>query len=126
MLFERNLKGDTPLSICITNKNQKAVDLLEKLQVHYDKTSKNANDLFASLEAEDARAERERQKRKEKKYKAKLQKLAERDHCSVEETQKRLNAEKEAKAQAEVKAYEAQRLREENEEKLRAKEFADL
>ncbi len=60
MLFERNLKGDTPLSICITLKNQKAVELLERLQVHYDKTSKNANDLFASLEAEESKAEKEK------------------------------------------------------------------
>lgn len=28
MLFERNLKGDTPLTICIAQKNQKAVELL--------------------------------------------------------------------------------------------------
>jgi hypothetical protein len=40
--------------------------------VHYDKTSKNANDLFASLEAEESKAEKEKQKRKEKKYKQKL------------------------------------------------------
>lgn len=31
MLFERNLKGDTPLSICINLKNDKAIKLLEKL-----------------------------------------------------------------------------------------------
>jgi len=31
MLFERNLKGDTPLSICITLKNLPAISLLEKL-----------------------------------------------------------------------------------------------
>lgn len=68
------------------------------MQEFYDKSRKNASDLFASLEAEEEKAERERQKRKEKKYKAKLLKLAGRDHCTVEETQKRLQAEKEAKA----------------------------
>lgn len=67
------------------------------MQIIYDKTSKNASDLFASLEAEEQKAERERQKRKEKKYKAKLQKLAGRDHCTVEETQRRLESDKEAK-----------------------------
>jgi hypothetical protein len=67
------------------------------LEVIYDKTIKNASDLFASLEAEEVKAERERQKRKEKKYKAKLQKLAGRDHCTVEETQRRLQGDKDAK-----------------------------
>jgi hypothetical protein len=71
------------------------------LQVIYDKTIKNANDLFADIDAEEQKAERERQKRKEKKYKAKLQKLAERDHCTVEETQRRLQGDKDAKQQKE-------------------------
>lgn len=97
MLFERNLKGDTPLSICIKNKNQKAVDLLEKLQVTYDKTSKNADDLLAALEAEEQKAEREKKKRKEKKQKAKLQKLADKDNCTIEEAQKRIEADRQAK-----------------------------
>lgn len=38
MLFERNKKGDTPLSICVAQKNQAGVELLEKLQVTYDKS----------------------------------------------------------------------------------------
>ncbi len=62
------------------------MELLEKLQTAYDKTSEKADDLLASLQAEENRAERERQKRKEKKFRAKLQKIAERDNCSVEET----------------------------------------
>lgn len=72
MLFERNLKGDTPLSISITKGNQKAVDLLERLQVVYDKTSKNTSDLMDSLQAEEQKAEREKQKRKDKKYRQKI------------------------------------------------------
>lgn len=94
MLFERNLKGDTPLSISIVQKNSKAVELLEKLQIAYDKTSEKADDLLASLEAEEVKAERERQKRKEKKFRAKLQKKSERDNCSVEEIALKFQAEK--------------------------------
>ena len=38
LLFERNLKGETPLSIAANLKNQKMIKLLEDLQVSYDKT----------------------------------------------------------------------------------------
>ena len=60
MLFERNLKGDTPLSICIEKGNKKGVDLLERLQSVYDKTKKNTNDLMNSLLAEEQKAEKEK------------------------------------------------------------------
>lgn len=72
MLFERNLKGDTPLSICIEKGNQRGVELLERLQAVYDKTKKNTNDLMNSLIAEEEKAEREKQRRKEKKYRQKI------------------------------------------------------
>jgi len=36
MLFERNTKGDTALTICQASNNTKAVDLLEDVQSHYD------------------------------------------------------------------------------------------
>ena len=94
MLFERNLKGETPLSICIQHQNQKAVEIFEKLQVKYEKTRQIANDLIASLEAEEYKAEKEKQRKKERKYKKKLQKLAERDHCSLQEIQERHTKEK--------------------------------
>jgi len=38
MLFERNNKGETPLTICQQNKNAKGVQLLEQLQERYDNT----------------------------------------------------------------------------------------
>lgn len=60
MIFERNLKGDTPLSICIAKGNQKGVNLLERLQAVLDKTKKNTNDLMESLIAEEEKAEREK------------------------------------------------------------------
>lgn len=72
MLFERNLKGDTPLSICIEKGNQRGVELLERLQAVYDKTKKNTSDLMNSLIAEEEKAEREKQRRKEKKYRQKI------------------------------------------------------
>jgi hypothetical protein len=72
MLSERNLKGDTPLSICIKENNKKVIEIFEKLLVEYDKSRKIADDLYASLEAEESKAEKEKQKRKERKYKKKL------------------------------------------------------
>jgi len=84
MLFERNQKGDTPLSIVETNKNQSAIDAFEKLQAIYDKSGEKSNALLSQIEAEEAKAERERQKKKDKKYAQKLKKMAERDHVTVE------------------------------------------
>lgn len=59
MLFERNTKGDTPLSICVSLKNGPAIALLEKLQVVYDHTRQKTGDLLASLDAEAEKAERD-------------------------------------------------------------------
>ena len=52
-----------------------------------------------------------------KKYRAKLQKLAERDNCSVEETEKRLKAEKEKKANEEQDKIDKQLQKEADEER---------
>jgi hypothetical protein len=87
MLFERNLKGDTPLSICINQKNDKAIKLLEKLQTTYDRTRTVTDNLLSTLQAEETKAEKEKQKRKDKKYRAKLFKIAEREGLSVEEVE---------------------------------------
>ena len=87
MLFERNLKGDTPLSICINLKNDKAIKLLEKLQTTYDRTRTVTDNLLSTLQAEETKAEKEKQKRKDKKYRAKLLKIAEREGLSVEEVE---------------------------------------
>jgi hypothetical protein len=53
MLFARNLKGDTPLTICISAKKTKAVELLQGLQKLYDKTEQKAEALLAKLDAEE-------------------------------------------------------------------------
>lgn len=83
LLFERNLKGETPLSIAANLKNQKMIKLLEDLQVSYDKTRQKAGDFLAQLEAEEEKNERERLKKKDKKYRAKLLKIAERDSLTL-------------------------------------------
>ena len=49
LLFERNNKGETPLSISNSLKNTRATDLLEQLQQVYDKTDKKAEDLLTQL-----------------------------------------------------------------------------
>jgi|LauGreDrversion4_2_1035121.scaffolds.fasta_scaffold298554_1 ankyrin repeat protein len=59
LLFERNLKGETPLSIASSLKNVKMTQLLEDLQISYDKTRNKASDLLAQLEAEEEKKERE-------------------------------------------------------------------
>lgn len=60
MLFERNLKGETPLSICSSLKQTKAVELLEKLQIVYDYTRSKTSDLLNDLEAEEVKLEKEK------------------------------------------------------------------
>lgn len=59
LLFERNLKGETPLSIAANLKNTKMTQLLEDLQIHYDKTRQKAGDLLKHLEDEEEKKERE-------------------------------------------------------------------
>ena len=95
LLFERNLKGDTPLSIASNLKNAKMTKLLEDLQISYDKTRQKAGDLLASLEQEEERTERERQRKKEKKYRAKLAKIAEKENITIEEVEERIERDKE-------------------------------
>lgn len=122
MLFERNKKGETPLSICEAHKNQAGIALLEKLQVTYDKSRQKTGDLLAQLELEEERAEKEKQKRKEKKYRAKLQKLAERDHCTAEETKNRLEAQKQEKLNEEQRKLDLQNQKEETEARKQQEE----
>lgn len=90
MMFERNKNGDTPMSICQSSKNQAAIDMLEKVQIQYDKSQNKTEDLLASLAAEEEQLARQREKRNQKKYQQKLKKLAGRDNCSKEETEQRL------------------------------------
>lgn len=90
LLFERNSKGETPLSIAANLKNQKMIKLLEDLQVSYDKTRQKAGDFLAQLEAEEEKNERERLKKKDKKYRAKLLKIAERDGLTLQEVEERI------------------------------------
>jgi hypothetical protein len=47
LLFERNLKGETPLSIASNLKNTKMTKLLEDLQISFDRTRQKAGDLLA-------------------------------------------------------------------------------
>jgi hypothetical protein len=101
LLFERNEKGETPLSIASNLKNSKMTKLLEDLQVSYDKTRQKAGDLLASLEAEEEKNERERLKKKDKKYRAKLLKIAEKDDITLEEVEKRIRLKQEKKLQDE-------------------------
>lgn len=100
MLFERNLKGDTPLSICTLLKLNSHFELLEKLQVVYDHTKGKTADFLNDLEAEEAKLEREKLRKKEKKYRSKLARIAEKDNCSVDEVAEKLKSQKDQEEQA--------------------------
>lgn len=53
-IFERNLAGDTVLSICQQTNNEKAIALIQKVQDLYDDSGKNTDALLEELQAEDA------------------------------------------------------------------------
>jgi len=84
LLFERNKKGETPLTICQSVKNTEGVTLLKSLESQYDHTGQKAGDLLAQLEAEEEREQRDKARRKEKKYRSKITKIAQKGGFSVE------------------------------------------
>jgi hypothetical protein len=83
-LFERNQKGETPLTICEQAKDEQGIALLEGLQVQYDRSNQKAGDLLDFLEAEEEREKREKAKRKEKKYLNKVSKIAKKEGISTD------------------------------------------
>ena len=119
LLFERNLKGETPLSIASNLKNIKMTKLLEDLQISYDKTRTKAVDLLAQLEQEEERNERERQKKKDKKYRSKLTKIAEKENITIEEVEERIQRDKDLKLEKELLLVEEKKRAEADEEQRR-------
>jgi ankyrin repeat protein len=118
-LFERNQKGETPLMICQQNKNQKSIQLLEALELQYDKSNKKAHDLLDFLEAEEEKEKREKAKKKEKKYRAKVAKIALKTGVSVQTVEEQKREEREKKIRDEENAEKARQLREQQEEQAR-------
>jgi len=99
--FERNNAGDTALTIVQQLQNQKAIEILEEYQEVYDDSGKKTDELMAELMGEDQKNEKAKQKRKEKKHRSKLQKLAEKHGCSIEELEVVFRQQEEKKRQEE-------------------------
>lgn len=85
LLFERNVRGETPQSIAEERKWTDASKIINSLISSFDKTKKGADDLFSILDQEQAKAQREKQKRKEKKHQQKVKKIAAENNCSLDE-----------------------------------------
>ena len=84
-IFERNNAGDTPLTIVQALQNTRAIQIFEECQDLYDDSAQKTDELMAELLGEDEKNEKARQKKKEKKHRSKLQKLADKNNCSIEE-----------------------------------------
>ena len=54
----------------------------------YDDSAQKTDELMAELLGEDEKNEKARQKKKEKKHRSKLQKLADKNNCSIEDLEK--------------------------------------
>lgn len=81
---EPNADGETPLSICIRDKKTKRVNLCNEVMSVVDKSGKVTEQLLDDLLAEEEREEKAKAKRKEKKQRSKMQKLAEKNNCTVD------------------------------------------
>lgn len=118
-LFQRNQKGETPLTICEQNKNADGISLLEKLQAQYDQSEQNVDELLGLLDAEQEKEKVQKQKRKEKKYRNKLSKIALKEGLTVEEVEEKKELERERRKQEEVDEELKRRQQEEHEELAR-------
>ena len=87
-MTETNKEGQTPLSICIRDKQTKKVNICEEVMAVVDKSGNAAQALLDDLDDDAAREEKARAKRAEKKKRAKLQKLAEKNNCTVDQLEK--------------------------------------
>lgn len=88
-LFTRNKAGDTTLSICQQQQNQRGVEIMKSFEADYDKSRVYADDLLGELMMEEEHHEKEKEKRKQKKIRNKLNKIAKTENISVEEVEKR-------------------------------------
>ncbi|CDW79057.1 ankyrin repeat domain-containing [Stylonychia lemnae] len=104
-VFERNQKGETPLSIVQERKDdkaQKAMRLLEEYAQWYgDQTKEKTDQLLNDLLEEENKEKQKKAKNKEKNKRQKIRQLAQKEGVSYEEMEKKLGEEKEQKKQEE-------------------------
>ena len=116
-VFERNEKGETPLSIAQEKKDQRAMRLLEEYAKRYgDQTKQNTDQLLNDLMEEEEKEKLKKMKNKEKNKRQKIRQLAQKDGVTYEVMEEKLKKEKELK-----KAEEERKKREDEEKAI--KEF---
>lgn len=115
-LTTRNKKGETPYSIALEKKSDKAIKLLEQYQERIgDISEKTTQDLLEDLLKEEEKKEVYKAKRKDKKKRHKIRHLAEKVGVSLEDMVARCQAENEEKRLQEEahRQAEEERLRRE-------------
>ena len=100
-MFERNLAGDTAHTIAIQCKNTRAAEILQGCQAEFDDSEQKTDELMAELLGQDEKNEKARQKKKDKKHRSKLQKLADKNKCTIDELETHFKKEEERKKQEE-------------------------
>ena len=113
---ETNKDGQTPLSICIENKQTKKINLCEEVMQVIDKSGAATDALLEDLMNDKQREEKAKAKRKDKKQKQKLQKLAEKNNCTVDQLEKVFEEQKKQKEQEEKDRQRAAQEAERQEE----------
>ena len=71
-IFERNNAGDTAMTICSHQQNQRGCEIIEECQDQLDDSAKKTDELMDELLDEEAKNEKAKQRKKEKKHRSKL------------------------------------------------------
>lgn len=100
-LFQRNNAGDTVLTICQSRGDAKFTNLVEESQRLLDDSAKKTDELMAELIGEENKTEKARAKKKEKKHRSKLQKLADKHGCTIDQLEQVFKEQEEKKKEEE-------------------------
>jgi ankyrin repeat protein len=99
-MFSRNKKGESALSLA----NGDGAKILEQYQKEYDQSRLTAQDLLDELTKEEEHDEEAKLKRKQKKWRNKVNKIAKTENITVEEVEKRLEAQDRQRKEQEEQA----------------------
>lgn len=84
-ISETNAAGETAMSICQKLKKSKFVKVVDGVFDSNDKSAQMTSELLDDLLAEEEKDDKAKAKRKEKKQRSKMQKLAEKHGCTVDQ-----------------------------------------
>lgn len=73
------------MTICSHQQNQRGCEIIEECQDQLDDSAKKTDELMDELLDEEAKNEKAKQRKKEKKHRSKLQKLADKHGCTIEQ-----------------------------------------